>query len=92
MEILSAILYLLAMATAIPVGLFLAWLCDDEIVDGQKWFRIILYFLVLVGIVFLFVYQNIPMLLSLVYMIIVTCVSIFKGRDMSRAVNRRKKN
>ncbi len=91
MEMLRIILYLLVMATAMPIGLFLAWLCDDEVVEGRKWFRIILYSLILVGIVFLLVYQNIPMLLSLGYMIIVTCVSIFKERSMGKVGSRRKK-
>ena len=48
MTILLSIIILL---TAIPVGWLLAWLFNDELVDGKKWFYVILYSLVIILIV-----------------------------------------
>lgn len=80
MELISILVDVLILITAIPVGLFLAWLCSDELKDGKKWFRLIFYALVLIGIVFLLVYRNILILMSLAYMVIITAVSLWKGK------------
>lgn len=72
-------LYLGLMLTALPIGIFLAWLCKDELRAGRKWFFVILYSLVISILVFLLVWSNVPILLSLSYMVIVTFVSLFKS-------------
>jgi len=67
--------------TAIPVGYVLAWLCRDELVDGRKWFKMIIYILVILLIVFLLVYKDASILFSLMYMLIITYISLFKSKD-----------
>lgn len=41
------IIELLILATAVPIGLFLASLTREELVDGRRWF----YVLVVVGVI-----------------------------------------
>ena len=72
---------ILILLTAIPAGLLLAWLCKEELVPGRKWFFIILYSLAIVMVVFLVYYINLSIILSLIYMIIVTIISIWKSKD-----------
>jgi len=77
----EGLLYAVVLLTSIPIGLFLAWLCSDELFDGRRWFKLILYSLVIVFVVILLVYRNIPIMLSLVYMIIITLISLYKGKQ-----------
>lgn len=76
------LLYIFVLATALPVGLLLAWLCADELLAGKKWFKIILYSLVLIDVIFLLFYRNIAILTSLVYMILITGISMFRARKI----------
>jgi len=70
---------LIVLLTAIPIGLFLAWLCKDELVIGRKWFKVIIgsFSVLLLGS--LIFYRNLSVLLSLGYMLIVTYVSLHKS-------------
>jgi len=77
----TILLYVLVFATAIPVGWLLAWLCKDELVDGRKWFMRIGYILVIILIVAVLVWRDVPIVLSLSYMIVVTAVSLYKSND-----------
>jgi len=76
--VMEVLIYALILASSIPVGLILAWLCDDEVVYGKKWFKIILYVLCIGLIGVLLFYFNWSIVLSLVYMIIVTLISLIK--------------
>ena len=69
------------MLTAIPVGWFLAWLTKDELVSGRKWFRIIFYVLVIVLVVVVLVWKDTPTSMALGYMILVTAMSLFLGKN-----------
>lgn len=80
MEIIKIILNFIILLSSIPVGLLLAKLCGDEIVY-RKWFFVILYASIIILVVFLLVYADINIILSLIYMIIITIISIWKGKD-----------
>lgn len=81
MSFTTFIINLVVLLTAIPVGLFLAYLTKEELVPGRKWFIVILYTLIIVLLVFLLAYRDIPIILALVYMIIVTYMSFFKSKN-----------
>jgi len=72
---------ILILLTAIPAGYVLAWLCKDELVDGRKWFKIILECLFAALIFLLFLSKNVNAILAVVYMIIVTFIAIFLSKD-----------
>jgi len=79
--IITILLNIFILLTAVPAGYFLAWLCKDELVDGRKWFKIILYclFVILIGV--LIFYRSLNVILAVVYMIIVTFIALWKGKD-----------
>jgi hypothetical protein len=80
-DITTLLLYVLMMVTAWPVGWALAWLTREELVSGKKWFKMIIYALVIVLAIVLLVWRDVPMSLALIYMILVTAVSLYKGND-----------
>lgn len=81
MEEVKILFNILILLTAIPAGYVLAWLCKDELVDGRKWFRIILTCLSIVLILILIFYRDLNAILAIVYMIIVTFIAILLGKD-----------
>ena len=81
MEIIQILLHIGIMLTAIPIGWLLAWLTRDELVDGKRWFNLIIYALILILIVMFFVWRDISIILALIYMVVVTVVSLYKGGD-----------
>ncbi|MEI6850050.1 MAG: hypothetical protein WCK29_03350, partial [archaeon] len=58
-----------------PIGYLIAWMCNDELVSGRKWFRIIIFVSLLVGIVSLFFGQWV-LLCSMIFIFIVTSISL----------------
>lgn len=79
--ITKILLNILVLLTSIPAGYFLAWLCKDELVDGRKWFKLIIYCLFIILVLLLIFYRNINVLLTVAYMIIVVFVALFLGKD-----------
>jgi len=79
--LIKILLNIFLLITAIPVGYFLAWLCKDELVDGRKWFKIILVCLFVCLVLFLIFFRNMNAILSVSYMIIVTFIAFMKGQD-----------
>jgi len=77
---LEAIIYILVLVTAYPVGILLAWLCDDELKYCKKYFIAMIYLLLLIIISFLLFYRNISAILAMVYMIVVFYVMVLRGR------------
>ena len=78
---LEVILYVLILLTAIPVGWALAWLTKDELVVGRKRFFRIIYILLVILVVLILIWREVPVLLSLVYLIIITSISLWKSGD-----------
>jgi ABC-type sugar transport system permease subunit len=66
---------ILILLTAIPVGLLIAWLTKEELRDGQRWFKLIAL-LSCVGSVAFLILKNEIVALSLVYMAIVSYMSV----------------
>ena len=65
--------------TSIPVGYFLAWLTKEELEPGRKWFKLFIYILVIIIAVALLFYRDLPIMLSLGYMVVITLVSLYRG-------------
>lgn len=72
---LTNLLVVLTLLTAIPVGLLIAWLTKEELRDGQKWFKLVVL-LSCVGSVAFLILKNEIVALSLVYMAIVSYMSV----------------
>jgi len=59
----------------LPIGYLLAHLCRDELVDGRKWFIILIIISAIVGIILLIANRNFPIILTLLYIIITSFIS-----------------
>lgn len=77
--VMEGLFYFIIMASSIPVGFLLSWLCNDEICYGKKWLKLILFVLILLMAVIYWFYYDLSVFLSLVYLFIVTLVSFFKS-------------
>lgn len=77
---IEIILYILIVATSVPAGLLLAWLCDDELKKGKRYFRVMIYLLLLAMFGLLLFYRNISAILAVFYMILVFWIMILKGK------------
>jgi F0F1-type ATP synthase assembly protein I len=78
--VLEILIYSLILVSAIPVGFFLAYLCDDEVKEGKKWFKLISFILILLILASFFVSYGTPVILSLVYFLIVTLISLYHAK------------
>jgi len=90
--IIKIILNLLVMLTSLPIGWLLARLCEDELIIGRRWFKIILYSLIIVMIVYSLFYFNISIVFAFIYMIIVTLITIYLGKNKRLLFLKNKKN
>ena len=75
-EMLIAIVILLG----IPIGYLVAWLCRDELVEGRNWFKVIIFVAILIGIVMAIIGEDV-ILWTMLFITIVTFVSLLKSRD-----------
>ena len=64
---------------AVPLGYLLAYLTRDELVDGRKYFKLISFLCSLMALIFLFF--SLTIALTLVFMSIVSSVSLVKSYD-----------
>jgi hypothetical protein len=67
----------LILLTAIPAGLLVAWLTKEELRAGKKWFKMIIALSLAGSVIFLFL-KNEVVTLTLMYMAIVSYMSIRK--------------
>ena len=81
---MTLILNLIVLATAFPVGWFLAWLCSDEIVPYRRYMLVTLYLLIIVGFMFAVFFFRMSILLSFVYMVIVMFMLLRKPKIKKR--------
>jgi len=77
---IEVLLYILVLATAYPIGLLLAWLCQDELKGCKRYFMAMIYLLLLFIIGFLLFYRNISAILAMFYMIVVFWVMVLRAR------------
>ena len=74
------IIEIILLVLAIPVGYLIAWMARDELLDGKKWFKmLVVASLVLGGLLWIFGFAYIS--LTFVFMAIVSFVSIIKSSD-----------
>jgi len=71
---------LIILILAIPIGYLIAYLCRDELVQGRKWFRLIVYVFTALGIVLLLFGLFVEGLSSL-FIAIVALISLMKSGD-----------
>ncbi|MBS3066082.1 hypothetical protein J4229_03500 [Candidatus Pacearchaeota archaeon] len=69
---------IILLALAIPTGLILAWLADDELKDGKKWFVALFYVSLALALFFLF-YGKGYIVLTFVFIAIVSFISAIKA-------------
>ena len=77
--VIEIILYILVLITSVPVGLLLAWLCEDEIVVFRKYIIITIYVIILFVVISALVSFNLPVVLSLVYTFFALLIMILKS-------------
>lgn len=80
------IIQLIVLLLGIPVGLLIAWLARDELIQGRK-YLLSLLILIFVGVLLFF--GNEPVLLTLGFMSFVTFISYIKSFDSKLAVVRK---
>jgi O-antigen/teichoic acid export membrane protein len=74
------IVEIILLVLAIPTGFLIAWMARDELIDGRKWFRVIVIASLALAALFWilgFVYIS----LTLIFIAIVGFVSLIKSRD-----------
>jgi len=76
--VLGFALYVIIMLTSIPVGMLLAWLCSDEIVY-RRWFYLLFFCFFFAYVFFFIFFRNASILLTLLYMMIITFMCIRKS-------------
>ena len=84
---LKEILVAAILVLGIPSGFLIAWLCREELVQGRAWFKIIIFLSIIIAILS-FVMMNIPVSLTMIFMIIVSLISLGKSFD-KKWTNRR---
>jgi len=78
---IEMIIVAVVLASAFPVGFFLAYLCKEEMIMGRKWFKTISWACLAIIFVLLFVYRNYSVILTLAYLAIVSLISAHKSYD-----------
>tara|TARA_Y100000310_G_C20503734_1_gene725330 strand:- start:36 stop:284 length:249 start_codon:yes stop_codon:yes gene_type:complete len=76
---LQILLILFIILLGIPLGYLLAYLTRDELVSGRKYFKLLVLISSILTIVFLFI--NPVVALSLIFISIVSIVSLIKSYD-----------
>jgi hypothetical protein len=74
------IFYLAILATSLPVGLLLAWLCEDELVNDRKYFFAMMWLALLIMIVNFLFFFNPAIIFSLFYFILVMLILIRRSK------------
>ena len=74
------IIELLILILSVPSGLFLAYISRDELINGRKWFRILIMISLISGIWF-FLQRNKPLIFTLAFIFIVSLISYTKSFD-----------
>lgn len=74
------ILSIITLFLAIPAGYLIAWLARDELVDGRRWFKILIFSSIFFGILGFFSGLN-SIGFSCLFISIAASVSLKKGFD-----------
>jgi len=65
---------------AIPIGYLIAWLANDELVAGRKWFIAIICLFSAIGLFYLFS-GTYYIALACLFIVIISSVSLIKSKD-----------
>ncbi len=74
------IIELLILILSVPSGLFLAYISRDELINGRKWFRILIM-ISLISEIWFFLQRNKPLIFTLAFIFIVSLISYTKSFD-----------
>ncbi len=74
------IIEIILLTLAIPVGYLISWMARDELLEGRKWFRILIIASLTLAALF-WILGFIYISLTLVFIAIVSFVSLIKSRD-----------
>ena len=74
------IIELILLVLAIPTGFLIAWMARDELADGRKWFRALIVASIALAALFWIIGLG-YISLTLIFMAIVSFVSLIKSRD-----------
>lgn len=74
------IIEIIVLLLSVPVGYLIAYLANDELVKGRKWFRILMILSVIVGGWFA-LQRNYTIVLTAGFVLIVTFISYWKSYD-----------
>src|SRR3989344_2604076 len=81
MEPIDIIFYIVILATTVPVGMLLAWLCKDELRKDRKYFIILAYFFTVVLLAIALIYFRISFILTLIYAILILLILIYYSKN-----------
>lgn len=70
----------ISLLLSIPVGFWIAWLCRDELIQGRIWFKLIILLSILV-IILAYFYSKPVILITMVFVIMVSSISLAKSYD-----------
>jgi predicted membrane protein len=76
-QIIQILLTILVLILAFPSGYLLAYLCKDELIDGRKWFKLLALISTILVVIFLFF--NLTIALTLIFISIVSLISLIKS-------------
>jgi hypothetical protein len=71
---------ILLLVLAIPAGFWIAWLARDELVQGRKWFRILII-VSIIGIIGFWIYGFPYISFTMGFILIVSFISLAKSDD-----------
>ena len=78
-EIVKIIIGIIILLLGIPIGTFLARITKEELKEGQKWFKLIVFFS-LIGAIVSLILRNDYLLFSFLFIAIVTSRSAITHR------------
>jgi len=64
----------------IPVGFLIAWLGRDELIQGRKWFKAIVWVSIILGIIFI-ILERFYISWTMGFIMIVSGISLWKSYD-----------
>ena len=74
------IVEILILAAAIPTGFLITYLARDELIQGRKWFMVLIIAGIILGVTF-YIMKRTPESLTSLFIAIVSFVSYKKSKD-----------
>lgn len=74
------ILSIIGMILAVPVGYLIAYMSNDELVAGRKWFEILII-ISFIGAIGFYLWDYVSIALTFLFILIVSFISLIKSKD-----------